>query len=57
MVATHAVVAPLISAEVALIGTMQYAPDAQGLLPVRVGGATSQLDLQSLMPLSVAGCG
>ena len=23
----------------------------------RVGGATSQLDLPSLMPLSVAGCG
>ena len=23
----------------------------------RVGGATSQLDLSSLMPLSVAGCG
>ena len=30
---------------------------AQGLLSVRVGGATSQLDLLSLTPLSVAGCG
>ena len=31
---------------------------AQGVLPcVGWGGATSQLDLQSLMPLSVAGCG
>ena len=30
---------------------------AQGVLPMRVGGATSQLYLQSLTPLSVAGCG
>ena len=30
---------------------------AHGLLPMRVGGATSQLDLPSLTPLSVAGCG
>ena len=30
---------------------------AQGKLPMRVGGATSQLDQQSLTPLSVAGCG
>ena len=27
------------------------------ILPTRVGGATSQLDLQSLAPLSVAACG
>ena len=27
---------------------------AQGVLPMRVGGATSQLDLTSLTPLSVA---
>ena len=27
------------------------------VLPMRVGGATSQIDLPSLMPLSVAGCG
>ena len=31
--------------------------DAQGVLPMRVGGATSQLDLPSLTPLSVADCG
>ena len=30
---------------------------AQGVVPMRVGGATSQLDLPSLTPLSVAGCG
>ena len=30
---------------------------AQGVLPIRVGGATSQLDLPYLTPLSVAGCG
>ena len=30
---------------------------AQGVLPMRVGGATSQLDLPSLTPLTVAGCG
>ena len=31
--------------------------EAQGVLSMRVGGATSQLDLPSLAPLSVAGCG
>ena len=30
---------------------------AQGVLPMRVEGATSRLDLPSLTPLSVAGCG
>ena len=30
---------------------------ARGVLPMRVGGTTSQLDLLSLRPLSVAGCG
>ena len=30
---------------------------AQRVLPMRIGGATSQLDLLSLTPLSVAGCG
>ena len=30
---------------------------AQGVLPMRVRGATSQLDLPPLTPLSVAGCG
>ena len=29
---------------------------AQGVLPMRVGGATSQLGLPSLTPLSVVGC-
>ena len=31
--------------------------EAQGVLPKRVGGATSQLDPPSLTPLSVNGCG
>ena len=30
---------------------------AQGVLPMRVGGATSQLDLAPLTTLCVAGCG
>ena len=30
---------------------------AQGVLPMMARGVTSQLDLQSLTPLSVAGCG
>ena len=34
-----------------------YARGAQGVPKIRVGGATSQLDLPSLTPLSVAGCG
>ena len=34
-----------------------HARGAQGVLPIRVGGATRQLDLPSLTPLSVAGCG
>ena len=34
-----------------------YARGAQGVLPTRVGGATSQFNLPSLTPLSVAGCG
>ena len=36
---------------------LYYARGAQGVLPMRVGGATSKLDLPSLTPLSVAGCG
>ena len=36
---------------------LYYARGAQVVLPMRVGGATSQLDLPSLTPLSVAGCG
>ena len=35
---------------------LYYARGAQRLLAVRVGGATSQLNLSSLTPLSVAGC-
>ena len=30
---------------------------ALGVLPMRIGSATSQLDLPSLTPLSTAGCG
>ena len=41
--------------EVALIYTMHEG--AQGVLPMRVGSATSQLDLLSLTSLSVGGCG
>ena len=36
---------------------LYYARGAQEVLHMRVGGATSQLDLTSLTPLSVAGCG
>ena len=36
---------------------LYYVRGAQGVLPMKVGGATSQLDLPSLMPLSVADCG
>ena len=49
VVASHAAVARSTPAEAAR--------GAQGVLPMRVGGATSQLDLPSLTPLSVAGCG
>ena len=36
---------------------LYYARGAHGTLPMRVGGATSQLGLPSLTPLSVASCG
>ena len=37
---------------------LYYARDPQGVLPISGWkGATSQLDLPSLMPLSIAGCG
>ena len=49
VIASHAVAARSIPVEVALIYTMHET--------LRVGGATSQLDLPSLMPLSIAGCG
>ena len=32
-------------------------PGAQGVLPMKEGGTTSQLDLPNFRPLSVAGCG
>ena len=49
VVASHAAVERASPAEVALIYTW--------VLPMRVGGATSQLDLPSLTPLTVACCG
>ena len=36
---------------------LYYARGAHGVLPIIVGSATNQLDLPSLTPLSVAGCG
>ena len=54
VVASHAAVARSNPAECT---DSYYARGAQGVLPMRVGGATSQLDLQSLTPMSVAGCG
>ena len=54
VVASHAAVARSSPAECT---DLYYARGAHGVLPMRVGGAISQLDLQSLMPLSVAGCG
>ena len=55
MVASHAAVARSLPAEVAPIYTMHEG--AQGILPMRLRGATSKLDLPSLAPLSVAGSG
>ena len=54
VVASHAAVARSNPAECT---DLYYARGAQGVLPTRVRGATSQLDLPSLTPLSVAGCG
>ena len=54
VVASHAVVARSILLRCT---DLYYARGAQGVLPMRVGGATSQLDLPSLTPLSGAGCG
>ena len=55
VVASHAAVARSSPAEVCT--DLYYGSGAQGVLPMRVRGATSQLDLPSLTPLSVAGCG
>ena len=54
VVASHAAVARSIPLRCT---DLYYACGAQGVLPMRVGGATSQLDLPSLTPLSIAGCG
>ena len=54
MVASHAAVARSILLRCT---DLYYARGAQGVLPMRVGGATSQLDLPSLTPMSVACCG
>ena len=54
VVASHAAVARSIPLRCT---DLYYARGAQGVLAMRVGGATSQLDLPSLTPLSIAGCG
>ena len=54
VVASHAAVARSNPAECT---DLYYARGSQGVLPMRVEGATSQLDLPSLTPLSIAGCG
>ena len=54
VVASHAAAARSIPAEAALIRAITR---SSGVLPMREGGAKSQLDLPSLTPLSVAGCG
>ena len=54
VVASHAVVARLIPLRCT---DLYYARGTQGVLPMTVGGVTSQLDIPSLTPLSVAGCG
>ena len=58
VVASHANVARSIpgEAEAAPIYTMYEALDHE-VLPMRVGDATSKLELPCLMALSVAGCG
>ena len=54
MVASHDAVARSIPLRCT---DLYNARGAQGVLPMRVGGVTSQLDLTSLKTLSVAGCG
>ena len=54
VIASHAAVTRSSPAECT---DLHYARGAHGVLPMRVGGATSQLDLPSLTPLYVAGCG
>ena len=55
VVASHAVSARSIPTEVCT--DLYYALSAQGVLPMKVVGATSQLNLPFLTPLSVADCG
>ena len=52
VVASHAAVARSIPLRCT---DLYCARGAQGVLPMRVGGATSQLDQPSLTPMSVAG--
>ena len=54
---THASHAAVACSSPAECTDLYYACGAQGVLPMRVGGATRQLDLPSLTPLSIAGCG
>ena len=54
MVASHAAVARSIPLRCT---DLYYARGTQGVLPMRVGAATSQLDQLSLTSLSVAGYG
>ena len=54
MVESHAAVARSSPAEVILRTNLYYASDALGVLPMSMRGATSQLYLLSLTPLSVA---
>ena len=54
VISSHAPVARSSPAECT---DLYYTRGAQGELPMRVRSATSQLDLPSLKPLSVAGCG
>ena len=42
---------------VAVAELHRFIPCTQGVLPMRVGGANSQLDLPSLTPLSITDCG
>ena len=57
MVASHAAVARSSPAEVELIYSFILCKWREGGTTHEGGGATSQLDLSSPTPLSVAGCG
>ena len=51
------VLAPVAAASLAICRPRRAIRGAQGILPMMVGGATSQMVLPSLTPLSVASCG